>query len=55
MAIKPVVKMGNQQLATPSIAVTHFGDPALRDVIDDMRDTMILEISFLIPYCSLIP
>jgi len=39
MAIKPVVKMGNPQLAMPSLAVTHF-DVALQALIDDMRDTM---------------
>lgn len=40
MAIKPVVKMGNQQLATPSLPVTDFSTRKLRDLIADMYDTM---------------
>ena len=41
MTIKTVVKMGNQQLATPSIPVTNFADPTLARIIEDMRDTML--------------
>ena len=40
MSIQSVVKMGNQQLATPSLAVTDFSDPAIKTIVDDMRDTM---------------
>lgn len=40
MTIKSVVKMGNQQLATPSLPVTNFSDPLLTDIIRDMQDTM---------------
>jgi len=40
MTIKSVVKMGNQQLATPSLPVTNFADPTLKTMIADMRDTM---------------
>lgn len=40
MAIKPVVKMGNAQLAEPSLPVQDFTDPALQTIICDMQDTM---------------
>ena len=40
MTIQAVVKMGNQQLSTPSVAVTDFSDPTLKNIVDDMRDTM---------------
>ena len=40
MSIQSVVKMGNQQLASPSIAVTDFSDAGLKNIITDMRDTM---------------
>ncbi len=40
MSIKPIVKLGNQQLATPSIAVTDFSDFALRELINNMQDTL---------------
>jgi len=43
MTIKAVVKMGNRQLATPSLAVTDFSDPTLAVIINDMRDTMLEE------------
>ena len=40
MAILPVVKMGNRELATPSLKVTDFATERLRALIQDMRDTM---------------
>lgn len=40
MAILSVVKLGNQQLATPSIEVKDFHDPKLITLIEDMKDTM---------------
>ena len=43
MTIRAVVKMGNQQLATPSVAVSDFSDPMLAGIINDMRDTMLEE------------
>ncbi|MCX7121620.1 MAG: peptide deformylase [Gammaproteobacteria bacterium] len=41
MAIQSVVKLGNQQLATPSLPVTDFSVPALFQLIQDMKDTMV--------------
>lgn len=41
MAVRPVVKMGNRQLATASIAVTEFATPTLHALVTDMQDTMI--------------
>lgn len=40
MAVKPVSKLGNQQLATPSVLVTAFSTPELRALVQDMKDTM---------------
>lgn len=40
MTILSVVKMGNQQLATPSLPVVNFQDPHLLQIIEDMHDTM---------------
>ena len=40
MTIQSVVKLGNQKLATPSLPVTDFSDPALFELIQDMKDTM---------------
>lgn len=40
MAVQPVVKMGNQQLASPSVAVTDFTEMSLEQIIADMHDTM---------------
>ncbi len=40
MTIKPVVKMGNAQLATSSSPVTNFSDGELQELINDMLDTM---------------
>jgi peptide deformylase len=40
MALKPVFKIGNKQLATPSAPVTDFSTAELRNVITDLRDTM---------------
>lgn len=40
MAVRPVVKMGNKQLATPSAAVEEFNTPALHALIKDMQETM---------------
>lgn len=41
MTIQSVVKMGNQQLATPSISITDFTDVSLKNIIADMHDTML--------------
>lgn len=41
MAIRPIVKMGNKQLATPSIAVERFGTAELSKLVTDMQDTML--------------
>lgn len=48
MTIKKVVKMGNKQLATPSLAIENFEQygrsyPGLSQLINDMVDTMIEE------------
>jgi len=40
MAIKSVVKMGNEQLATPSLPIIHFSDDVLKGVVNDMKETM---------------
>ena len=40
MTIQSVVKLGNMQLATPSLPVTDFSDPALLQLIQNMKDTM---------------
>ena len=40
MAIQTVVKLGNTQLATPSLPVVDFHDPQLIKLIEDMKDTM---------------
>jgi peptide deformylase len=40
MAFKPVVKMGNKQLATPSLVVTEFRTKELAELLDNMLDTM---------------
>jgi peptide deformylase len=40
MAVIPVVKMGNPQLATPSEAVHKFATPELRTLAGNMLDTM---------------
>ena len=40
MAIKPIVKLGDKQLATPSIAVKNFATPELFNILQDMQDTM---------------
>jgi len=40
MTIQAVVKMGNTQLATPSLPVTDFSDAALPGIMQDMQDTM---------------
>lgn len=40
MAIQSVVKLGNQQLSSPSLPVTDFHDPKLIKLIEDMKDTM---------------
>ena len=39
MPTKPIVKMGNRELATPSSPVENFSTQALYDLIQDMRDT----------------
>lgn len=40
MAIKSVVQMGNQQLATPSLAVKEFATLEMKQLITNMYDTM---------------
>ena len=40
MAIKSVVKMGNKKLANPSNSVTDFSDGEIKELINDMQDTM---------------
>ena len=40
MTIKSVIKMGNEKLATPSLPVTNFFTGKLKELINDMRDTM---------------
>ncbi|TAK73872.1 MAG: peptide deformylase [Gammaproteobacteria bacterium] len=40
MAIKSVVKLGNKQLANPSLPVEHFKSAELFELIQDMLDTM---------------
>ena len=40
MAIKPLVKLGNAQLATPSLPVEKFATPELLTILQDMQDTM---------------
>lgn len=42
MAIKPVVRMGNIELGTPSLPVKEIST-ALHPIIQDMRDTMLKE------------
>lgn len=41
MTIKPVVKMGNKQLATPSMPVETFATPELFNLLQDMQETML--------------
>lgn len=43
MTIKSVIKMGNQKLATPSLPVTDFSSSELRQLVADMKDTMLVE------------
>lgn len=40
MAVKPVIKMGNVQLAKPSLSVMNFLDGEIKELINDMQDTM---------------
>ena len=40
MPVMPVVKMGNKELATPSLTVSDFATVQLRDLLTDMQDTM---------------
>jgi peptide deformylase len=40
MAIKSVIKLGNKKLATPSLVVTNFSDGELKELVNDMQDTM---------------
>jgi peptide deformylase len=40
MPIKSVVKLGNKQLAAPSLLVDNFATPDLLELIKDMQDTM---------------
>jgi peptide deformylase len=40
MTIQSVVKMGNPQLASPSVNVKEFKTNALKQILEDMRDTM---------------
>src|SRR5262249_37834202 len=38
--IKSLIKMGNKKLAIPSLPVTNFSNGELKELIDDMQDTM---------------
>lgn len=40
MAIKPILKMGNQQLASRSMRIQDFATLELKRIIDDLVDTM---------------
>lgn len=40
MTIKSVIKLGNEKLATPSLPVTNFSNGELKELINDMQDTM---------------
>ena len=40
MTIKSVIKMGNEKLATPSLSVTNFSNGELKELVNDMQDTM---------------
>ena len=40
MAVKSVIKMGNKQLATPSLPVTDFFNDEIKKIIIDMKNTM---------------
>jgi len=43
MAVQVIQRMGNQQLSSPSRPIVDFRDGRLKQVIDDMRDTMLAE------------
>lgn len=43
MSIQSIVKMGNVQLGTPSVAVTEFNTVELVTLIQDMKETMAVE------------
>lgn len=43
MSIRSISKMGNLQLAEPSIPITQFGTKELYKLIEDMRETMKVE------------
>lgn len=40
MTIKSVIKMGNEKLATPSLSVKNFSNEEMKELINDMQDTM---------------
>ena len=40
MAIKSLIKIGNQKLATPSLPIMNFYTEKLKNIIIDMQDTM---------------
>src|SRR5579862_4775701 len=40
MPIKPLLKLGNKKLSTPSLPVTNFSDGELKELLKDMQDTM---------------
>ncbi len=40
MTIQSVIKMGNQQLSAPSLPITDFTDRKIKQIVDDMQDTM---------------
>ena len=40
MSIKPVIKMGNEKLFTHSLPVTNFSNGELKELINNMQDTM---------------
>lgn len=41
MSIKSIVKLGNKELSTPALPVTEFGTDFLKNLIQNMHDTMI--------------
>lgn len=41
MSIKPITRLGTDRLIEPSLPVEEFGTPFLKELLEDMRDTMI--------------
>lgn len=40
MTVKPIVRMGDENLGQPSLPVTEFGTQSLYDLLEDMHNTM---------------